>query len=160
MNEGPTKIDLALMMAVAILFDGSQIFLEWTLGWIGVGFMASPFVSIFAIPSYFIWFSIKGMMNINMGMKLFAVSVGEVVPLVNELPGFSGLIGSEMINRAKEQLGPLGAAIPTGGKAPGAAANTAPPTPKAPAETHTRRGKGTTTITDASGKVIFDEERF
>jgi len=102
-----------LMIAVAVIYDLVQIALTWLLGWIGVGFIGSWLMTIWAGMTFGLWFTLKGASIIS-GKRAAALGIGaiiEAIPLLNALPGWTvSVIISLSVTRAEDFL--AGSALP------------------------------------------------
>ena len=101
------------MIAVAVIYDLVQIALTWLLGWIGVGFIGSWLMTIWAGMTFGLWFTLKGASIIS-GKRAAALGIGaiiEAIPLLNALPGWTvSVIISLSVTRAEDFL--AGSALP------------------------------------------------
>lgn len=115
MDSQANNTTLTFMLIVAGMFDLTQFLLMLAFG---VGLILNSIVTIFAITIFFIWLSMNGMMDMKTGMRLVGFGAGETFPFINALPLWLAFVASIIIIQKKAALGPLGAAIPTGGVSP------------------------------------------
>lgn len=96
-----------LMIAVAVIYDLVQIALTWILGWIGIGFIGSWLITIWAAMTFGLWFTLKGA-SIMSGKRAASLGFGtliEAIPLLNSLPGWTvSTIISLSATRAEDVL--------------------------------------------------------
>ncbi|MEK7209090.1 MAG: hypothetical protein AAB677_02425 [Patescibacteria group bacterium] len=100
-------IESGLMIAVAVIYDVIQIALTWLLGWIGIGFIGSWLMTIWATMTFGLWFTLKGA-SIMSGKRAATLGIGtliEAIPLLNSLPGWTvSTIVSLSVTRAEDIL--------------------------------------------------------
>ncbi len=104
----------AAMVTIAVIYDIVQIALTWTLDWIGVGWIGSGLVTIWATMTFGLWFTLKGASIIS-GKRAASLGIGtliEAIPLLNALPGWtvSTLIGLS-VTRAEDILAHSGSPL-------------------------------------------------
>lgn len=108
-----SAFESALMVAVAVFYDLVQFALTWLLGWIGLGFIVSWLMTIWAGLTFGLWFTLKGA-SIMSGRRAAALGVGtiiEIIPILNFLPGWTvSVIISLSVTRAEDFL--AGSALP------------------------------------------------
>jgi len=108
-----SAIEGGLMITVAMIYDLIQIALTWLLGWIGIGFIGSWLMTIWATMTFGLWFTLKGASIIN-GKRAATMGLGtliEAIPLINSLPGWTvSTIISLSVTRAEDIL--AGSALP------------------------------------------------
>ncbi|MBI4135954.1 MAG: hypothetical protein HY481_00150 [Candidatus Vogelbacteria bacterium] len=96
-----------LMVAVAVIYDLVQITLTWLLGWIGIGFIGSWLMTLWAGMTFGLWFTLKGA-SIMSGKRAASFGIGaiiEAIPLLNTLPGWTvSVIISLSVTRAEDIL--------------------------------------------------------
>lgn len=108
-----SAFESGLMIAVAVIYDLIQIALTWLLGWLGIGFIGSWLMTLWAGMTFGLWFTLKGASIIS-GKRAASLGIGaiiEVIPLLNALPGWTvSVIISLSVTRAEDIL--AGSSLP------------------------------------------------
>lgn len=89
-QERISNATAVFMVATALLFDGTQAFLEWIL----IGFAVNWLINILAWLTFFVWFKFKGVsfMNLKRSVIFNGGFFLELIPLVAELPLWTATI--------------------------------------------------------------------
>lgn len=84
------KTTIVLMTVTAIFFDALQAILTF----FGIGLVASPFISIVAGLTFFLWFMMHGI-SVMTPKRLLGLGggfFGELIPAIDALPGWTAAV--------------------------------------------------------------------
>jgi len=90
-EERINNVTAGLMVAVALLYDGVQMFLEW----IGIGFIVNWILNIWAWLTFFVWFKLRGVSFAANPKRALAFNGGfliEFIPIIEELPIWTAVV--------------------------------------------------------------------
>jgi len=101
-NKKISNLSWGILIGISVLVDGTQVFLEWLL----IGFVLNPIINIFMSMSLALYFYMNGQSLINpkRAVGMAGALIGEMVPIVAELPLWTAYVVYNMFLTKAEDL--------------------------------------------------------